>query len=66
MPPIDTLFGFTTELAELLIAEKQVWIHRGFHVADQKVQLEMDRWQADIENRRAEIQMRMLQIASQN
>jgi hypothetical protein len=66
MAPIDTLLGLLDELDGLRQRERAILFTRHMHATEQQVQLEMDRWQTDIDIRRAEIEQVMAYIANSN
>lgn len=66
MPPFDSLIAFVDAIELLDLAQEMVDESRYCHPQDQMLQLQMDRQQRSINERRAIIQLAMLDISSRN
>lgn len=64
--PLDELLDYTDELKHLNMVEEDLLRCRLAHPTNQKVQLDMDRYQTMVDTRRAEIEIIMLVISSLN
>jgi hypothetical protein len=64
--PLDELIDYTDELQHLNMVEEDLLRCRLAHPTNQQVQLDMDRYQTQVDNRRAQIEVIMLIISSMN
>ena len=64
--PIDTLMQFTDALSDLDMVQDWINDARTATPTNQRVQLELDRQQTEIDRKRQLIQLMMLDISSRN
>lgn len=64
--PLDTLFMFNDAIQDLDMAQSWIDSARVAHADNQEVQLQLDRRQTLVNDRRAKIELAKLHIASSN